>query len=121
MEIFIAYGVVSPVTGGELPQSPQATRAREVATFLPLPSLLEGARVLHDLDADLTALQLPTRVGPVLLVMPPADGFEYVLVHEGETGRRIIGTVREDRRVSRSTSRQIAYRVAELLRTRYLV
>jgi hypothetical protein len=106
------------------PRSPAEsfpTRAREVATYLPLPSLPEGARVLHDRDEDLTALQLPTRVGPVLLIMPPADGFEYLLVHEGDEIRRIIGTVREDRRVSRSTSRQIAYRVAELLHTRALI
>jgi hypothetical protein len=57
----------------------------------------------------------------VLLVMPITEECGYVIIHEGETGRRIIGTVRrEDRRV-RQPLRQVAYRVAEFLRSRALV
>ncbi|WP_042375616.1 hypothetical protein [Streptacidiphilus neutrinimicus] len=119
MEIIIEKAVVSSVACG--PESAQASTARRIATFLPLPSLLAGARVLHDQDENMTALQLPTLAGPVLLVMPAAEEFEYVIIFEGETGRRIIGSVREDRRVKTNAARVVAYRAAEFLRTRRLV
>jgi hypothetical protein len=119
VEIVIAQGCVTAVTRG--PESEKASAARQIASYLPLPSLLDKARVLHDQDGNMTSLQLPTYAGPALVVMPAAEEFEYVIIHEGEAGRRIIGTVRrEDRRV-RQPLRVIAYRVTEFLRSRALV
>ncbi|WP_042426771.1 hypothetical protein [Streptacidiphilus anmyonensis] len=119
MEIIIAQGCVTSVVHG--PESEQASTARQIASFLPLPSLLDGARVLHDQDENMTALQLPTHAGPVLLVMPITEECQYVIIFEGETGRRIIGTVRREDRRTRQPLRQVAYRVAEFLRSRALV
>ncbi|MFC5911488.1 hypothetical protein [Streptacidiphilus monticola] len=117
MEIVIKGGVVRAVASG--PNTPASLLALEIATYLPLPSLLEGARILHDQDENLTAIQLPSHAGPVLVVMPPAEDFEFSILHEAETGRRILGAVRPDRRTS--NARQIAYCVTEFLRTRALI
>ncbi|MFD0332257.1 hypothetical protein ACFQZC_38695 [Streptacidiphilus monticola] len=106
-----------------MPSRPARTPRRRCSRWRSLPTcrflLLEGARILHDQDENLTAIQLPSHAGPVLVVMPPAEDFEFSILHEAETGRRILGAVRPDRRTS--NARQIAYCVTEFLRTRALI
>lgn len=114
MEIVITGGTVTAATD-EI-QNPQAVKARRIANYLPRPSLLTSAVIVHDRDEGSTSIRFDTEAGPVRIVMPVAQGFEFHVIHDSETGPRILGSIR-------GTSlpvRAIAFRISEFLRTRGL-
>ncbi|MEV6796536.1 hypothetical protein AB0M87_32150 [Streptomyces sp. NPDC051320] len=115
MELIIAEGKVSAEAAG--PDSLNAQRARTIANYLPLPQLLAGAKVVHNLDENYTGIRIETAAGPVVIMMPVAAGFEFNIVHESETGPRILGTVKG----SSLPARAIAYRISEFFHTKGLV
>ncbi|NUK28301.1 hypothetical protein [Streptomyces lunaelactis] len=114
MEIVITEGKVRSETTG--PDPPSAKRARTVANFLPRPELLTGATIVHNLDENYTGIRFETNAGPVVVMMPVAAGFEFTVVHESETGSRILGSIKGQTLAARA----IAYRISEFLRLKSL-
>ncbi|MFE9604560.1 hypothetical protein [Streptomyces hokutonensis] len=114
MEIVILYGTVTSETG-EI-DTPQAQKARRIANFLPRPELLRDAIIVHDLDDNTTSIRFDTTAGPIRILLPVAEGFEFHFIHDSETGPRILGTFRG----ASLPVRAIAFRISEFLRTRGL-
>ncbi|MFF7130426.1 hypothetical protein [Streptomyces sp. NPDC008240] len=119
MEIVISGGKVAPSTD-EI-TTPQAAKARQIANFLPRPELLQGAVIVHNQDDNTTSIRFETTAGPIRILLPVAQGFEFHIIHDSDTGPRILGTFRSTspRGVSLSV-RAVAFRISEFLRTRGL-
>ncbi|GGN96414.1 hypothetical protein GCM10011579_097870 [Streptomyces albiflavescens] len=118
MEIVISAGKVTARTD-EI-KTPEAVKARRIANFLPRPELLTGATIVHNEDEKYTAIRFETGAGPVRVVLPVAEGFEFHIIHDSETGARILGSIPERHRGVSLSVRAIAYRISEFLRTRGL-
>ncbi|CAM5595003.1 hypothetical protein [Streptomyces sp. NPDC020571] len=114
MEIVISAGKVTSGTA-EI-NTPQAQKARGIANFLPRPELLRDAVIEHNQDENTTSIRFDTKAGPIRVVLPVAHGFEFQIIHDSETGPRILGTFRG----SSLPVRAVAYRISEFLRTRGL-
>ncbi|OIJ99034.1 hypothetical protein BIV25_11050 [Streptomyces sp. MUSC 14] len=114
MEIVIVNGKVTPETAKI--NTPQAEKARGIANFLPRPELLRDAVIVHDQDEKTTSIRFDTAAGPVRVLLPVAQGFEFHIIHESDTGPRILGTFRG----ASLPVRSVAFRISEFLRTRGL-
>ncbi|WP_254585128.1 hypothetical protein [Streptomyces sp. AC04842] len=114
VEIVISAGKVTSGTA-EI-NTPQAQKARGIANFLPRPELLRDAVIEHNQDENTTSIRFDTKAGPIRVVLPVAHGFEFHIIHDSETGPRILGTFRG----SSLPVRAVAYRISEFLRTRGL-
>ncbi|MFD7284021.1 hypothetical protein ACFV80_45365 [Streptomyces sp. NPDC059862] len=114
MEIVISAGKVTP--GAEEIKTPQATKARRIANFLPRPELLRDAVIEHNQDDNTTSIRFDTTAGPIRILLPVAQGFEFHIIHDSDTGPRILGTIRGDS----LSVRAVAFRISEFLRTRGL-
>ncbi|MEU7967317.1 hypothetical protein AB0D09_28220 [Streptomyces sp. NPDC049097] len=114
MEIVISAGKVTP--GAEEIKTSQAAKARRIANFLPRPELLRDAVIEHSRDDDTTSIRFDTTAGPVRILLPVAEGFEFNVVHDSDTGPRILGSFRG----GSLSVRAIAFRISEFLRTRGL-
>ncbi|MFF7987854.1 hypothetical protein ACFZDK_54015 [Streptomyces sp. NPDC007901] len=114
MEIVISEGKVSP-SADEI-TTPQAEKARRIANFLPRPELLRDAVIEHNQDEKTTSIRFETTAGPIRILLPVAQGFEFHIIHDSDTGPRILGTFRG----SSLSVRAIAFRISEFLRTRGL-
>ncbi|MGI5414142.1 hypothetical protein ACQEV9_46085 [Streptomyces chartreusis] len=114
MEIVIIDGTVK-TEPGEI-NTPQAKTARGIANYLPRPELLRDAVIVHNQDERTTSIRFDTKAGPIRVVLPVAQGFEFHIIHDSETGPRILGTFRG----ASLSVRAAAYRISEFLRTRGL-
>ncbi|MFD9825494.1 hypothetical protein [Streptomyces violascens] len=114
MELVISEGIVRSQAQG--PDTVHAQRARSIANFLPRPELLRDAVIVHNTDENYTGLRFDTAAGPVVVMMPVAAGFEFNVVHESETGPKILGSIKG----AALPARAIAYRVSEFLRLKGL-
>ncbi|MFE6020760.1 hypothetical protein ACFQ6O_29810 [Streptomyces sp. NPDC056441] len=114
MEIVISAGKVTSSTG-EIETS-QAVKARSIANFLPRPELLRDATIVHDQDENTTSIRFDTAAGPIRVLLPVAQGFEFHIIHDSDTGPRILGSIRG----ASLPVRVIAFRISEFLRTRGL-
>ncbi|WP_326757313.1 hypothetical protein OHB35_53330 [Streptomyces phaeochromogenes] len=114
MEIVIAAGRVTP-NADEI-TTPQAVKARRIANFLPRPVLLRDAVIVHNQDDNTTSIRFDTTAGPIRILLPVAEGFEFHVIHDSDTGARILGSIRG----GSISVRAIAYRISEFLRTRGL-
>ncbi|MCX5106969.1 hypothetical protein [Streptomyces sp. NBC_00439] len=114
MEIVISEGRVSASTS-EI-DSPHAVRARSIANYLPRPELLREASIVHDLDEKTTSIRFETKAGPIRVMLPVESGFEFLVIHDSETGPRVLGSIKG----SSLSARVIAFRISEFLRTRGL-
>ncbi|MFF8717525.1 hypothetical protein ACF07T_39935 [Streptomyces sp. NPDC015184] len=114
MEIIIAAGKVT--ASKTTIETPQAARARSIANFLPRPELLRGATIVHDQDEKTTAIRFETNAGPIRVMLPVATGFEFHVIHDSDTGPRILGSIKGNS----LPPRVIAFRISEFLRTRGL-
>lgn len=114
VEIVITNGKVTSEPG-EI-NTPQAKRARGIANFFPRPELLRDAVIVHDQDDHTTSIRFDTTAGPIRILLPVAEGFEFHFIHDSETGPRILGTFRG----GSLSVRAIAFRISEFLRTRGL-
>ncbi|MFI7406905.1 DUF932 domain-containing protein [Streptomyces sp. NPDC049541] len=88
MEIVIIDGKVTSEPG-EI-NTPQAKRARGIANFFPRPELLRDAVIVHDQDEHTTSIRFDTTAGPIRILLPVAQGFEFHFIHDSETGQRMI-------------------------------
>ncbi|MGV9351222.1 hypothetical protein ACWDSD_42240 [Streptomyces spiralis] len=114
VEIVISGGKVAP-SADEI-TTPQAAKARRIANFLPRPELLRDAVIVHNQDENTTSIRFDTTAGPIRVLLPVAEGFEFHIVHDSDTGPRILGTFRG----AALSVRAVAYRISEFLRTRGL-
>ncbi|MGW7824108.1 hypothetical protein ACWGLF_39785 [Streptomyces puniciscabiei] len=114
MEIVITNGKVTSETGDI--DTPQAQKARRIANFFPRPELLRDAVIVHNQDDHTTSIRFDTAAGPIRILLPVAQGFEFHIIHDSDTGPRILGTFRG----ASLTVRAVAYRISEFLRTRGL-
>ncbi|MFD5572995.1 hypothetical protein [Streptomyces cadmiisoli] len=114
MEIVISGGKVAP-SANEV-TTPQAAKARRIANFLPRPELLRDAVIEHNQDDNTTSIRFETTAGPIRILLPVAQGFEFYIIHDSDTGPRILGTFRG----ASLSVRAIAFRISEFLRTRGL-
>ncbi|MFD9654939.1 hypothetical protein [Streptomyces mirabilis] len=114
MEIVISGGKVAPSTD-EI-TTPQAAKARRIANYLPRPELLRDAVIEHNQDDNTTSLRFETAAGPIRILLPVAEGFEFHIIHDSDTGPRILGTLRG----ASLSVRAVAFRISEFLRTRGL-
>ncbi|MDX3265603.1 hypothetical protein PV336_41645 [Streptomyces sp. MI02-2A] len=114
MEIVISAGKVT--SGAEEFKTPQAAKARRIANYLPRPELLRDAVIEHNRDDNTTSIRFDTTAGPVRILLPVAEGFEFNVIHDSDTGPRILGSFRGDP----LSVRAIAFRISEFLRTRGL-
>lgn len=108
------YGKVTSDVG-EI-KTPQALRARRIANFLPRPELLRDAVIVHDLDENTTSIRFDTTAGPIRILLPVAQGFEFYFIHDSDVGPRILGSFRG----ASLSVRAVAFRISEFLRTRGL-
>ncbi|MEU6653408.1 hypothetical protein ABZ904_29225 [Streptomyces sp. NPDC046900] len=114
MEIVISAGKVT--SGAEEIKTPQAAKARRIANFLPRPELLRDAVIEHNRDDNTTSVRFDTTAGPVRILLPVAEGFEFNVIHDSDTGPRILGSFRG----GSLSVRAIAFRISEFMRTRGL-
>ncbi|MER8009749.1 hypothetical protein [Streptomyces sp. NPDC094149] len=114
MEIVITNGKVTPETG-EI-DTPQAKKARRIANYLPRPELLRDAVIVHDQDEHTTSIRFDTMAGPIRILLPVAQGFEFHIIHDSDTGPRILGSIRG----ASLSIRAVAFRISEFMRTRGL-
>ncbi|MFE0547101.1 hypothetical protein [Streptomyces sp. NPDC058891] len=114
MEIVVSAGKVT--SGAEEFKTPQATKARRIANYLPRPELLRDAVIEHNRDDNTTSIRFGTTAGLVRILLPVAEGFEFNVIHDSDTGPRILGSLRGDS----LSVRAIAFRISEFLRTRGL-
>jgi hypothetical protein len=114
VEIVISGGKVAPSTD-EI-TTPQAVKARRIANFLPRPELLRDAVIEHNQDDNTTSIRFETTAGPIRILLPVAQGFEFHIIHDSDTGPRILGTFRG----GSLSVRAVAFRISEFLRTRGL-
>ncbi|MEU6610316.1 hypothetical protein ABZ922_35610 [Streptomyces shenzhenensis] len=114
MEIVISGGRVAP--SAEEITTPQAAKARRIANFLPRPELLRDAVIEHNQDDNTTSIRFETMAGPIRILLPVAQGFEFYIIHDSDTGPRILGTFRGES----LSVRAVAFRISEFLRTRGL-
>lgn len=119
VEILIRAGKVKATT--EAIDTPQAKRARGIANFLPIPNLHRYATIVHNEDDNTTSIRFDTQAGPIRLVLPVADGFEFHIIHDGDTGPRILDSIPSVVRGTSLSVRAVAFRVSEFLRTRGLM
>ena len=115
-ELVISDGRVRPLIFPERLENPQALMARRIANALPFPNLLEKSRIVHNKDENYTGIRIDTAAGPVVFMMPLSPEFEFSLVHESETGKRLLCVMRGTSR----NSRQVAYKLCFWLRSRGL-
>jgi hypothetical protein len=118
VEIVIRAGKVKTAT--DAITTPQAMRARSIANFLPIPSLLTCATIVHNEDDNSTSIRFDTQAGPIRLVLPVAEGFEFHIIHDSDTGPRILDSIPSVVRGSSLSVRAVAFRISEFLRTRGL-
>ncbi|TVZ84734.1 hypothetical protein [Streptomyces sp. BK340] len=111
MEIVISGGKVA-LSSDEI-KTPQAAKARQIANFLPRPELLWDAVIVHNQDDNTTSIRFDTMAGPIRILLPVAQGFEFHIIHDSETGPRILGTFRS----AKLSVRAVAFRISEFLRT----
>ncbi|MER5200064.1 hypothetical protein ACWD3J_41960 [Streptomyces sp. NPDC002755] len=114
MEIVITAGKVT--SGADEITTPQAQKARRIANFLPRPELLRDAVIEHNQDDNTTSIRFETTAGPIRILLPIAEGFEFHIIHDSDTGPRILGTFRG----ASLPVRSVAFRISEFLRTRGL-
>ncbi|MFI9040945.1 hypothetical protein [Streptomyces sp. NPDC053726] len=114
MEIVISEGKVTRSRSAV--NTPQALRARSIANYLPRPELLREATIVHDQDEKTTSIRFETNAGPIRVMLPVEIGFEFQVIHDSETGPRILGPIRG----SSLPARVVAFRISEFLRTRGL-
>jgi hypothetical protein len=114
MEIVIRGGKVAPSTD-EI-TTLQAAKARRIANFLPRPELLRDAVIEHNQDENTTSIRFETTAGPIRILLPVAQGYEFHIIHDSDTGPRILGSFRD----ARLSVRAVAFRISEFLRTRGL-
>ncbi|MFF0516991.1 hypothetical protein [Streptomyces sp. NPDC004250] len=119
MELLITDGIVGALRDAEAPMTPLAVRARTIANFLPLMCVRVGAKIVHNLDRNYTAIRFETKAaGPVILEIP-SDAGDFRLVQE-LIDPRADGTMEvELRRIPQIYKPHgIALITAEFLRTR---
>ncbi|WP_405656398.1 hypothetical protein [Streptomyces sp. NBC_00079] len=114
MEIVIINGKVTS-EAGEI-DTPQAKKARRIANFLPRPELLRDAVIVHNQDEHTTSIRFDTTAGPIRILLPVAQGFEFHVIHDSDTGPRILGSIRG----ASLSVRAAAFRISEFMRTRGL-
>ncbi|MER5402620.1 hypothetical protein [Streptomyces sp. NPDC002599] len=114
VEIVITAGKVT--LGADEATTSQAQRARRIANYFPRPELLRDAVIEHNRDENTTAIRFETSAGPIRVLMPVAEGFEFHIIHDSDTGPRILGSIRG----SSLPVRAVAFRISEFLRTRGL-
>ncbi|MEU9015743.1 hypothetical protein AB0D12_39980 [Streptomyces sp. NPDC048479] len=114
MEIVITAGKVT--TSTDEITTPQAQKARRIANFLPRPELLRDAIIEHNQDDNTTSIRFETTAGPIRILLPVAEGFEFHIIHDSDTGPRILGSFRG----ASLPVRAVAFRISEFLRTRGL-
>ncbi|MGW1411316.1 hypothetical protein [Streptomyces sp. NPDC002403] len=114
MEIVISEGKVT--RSRDAINAPQALRARSIANYLPRPELLREATIVHDQDEKTTSVRFETNAGPVRVMLPVETGFEFHVIHDSETGPRILGSIKG----ASLSARVVAFRISEFLRTRGL-
>lgn len=118
MEIVVSEGRVRPLVFPDRLETPQAVMARRIANSLPFPALLESARIVHNKDENYTGIRIDTNAGPIVFMMPVEPGFDFSLVHESDTGMRLLCVMRA--RGASPNARQVAYRLCQTLRTKGL-
>ncbi|MFE5082820.1 hypothetical protein [Streptomyces mirabilis] len=84
MEIVISGGKVAP--GTDEITTPQAAKARRIANYLPRPELLRDAVIEHNQDDNTTSIRFETAAGPIRILLPVAQGFEFHIIHDSDTG-----------------------------------
>ncbi|WP_031510866.1 hypothetical protein [Streptomyces megasporus] len=115
-EIVVADGRVRPLIFPERLETPQAAMARRIANNLPFPALVEKSRIVHNRDENYTGIRVETQAGPIVFMMPVTSGFEFNVVHESETGPRLLCVMRG----TSLNARQVAARFCFWLRSRGL-
>lgn len=114
VEIVISRGKVA--SGADGITTPQAAKARRIANFLPRPELLRDAVIVHNQDDNTTSIRFDTAAGPIRVLLPVAQGFEFYIIHDSDTGPRILGSFRG----ASLSVRAVSFRISEFLRTRGL-
>ncbi|WP_345127865.1 hypothetical protein [Streptomyces chiangmaiensis] len=97
-------------------QPPGGADGRRTPTKFEDPELLRDAVIEHNRDDNLTSIRFDTTAGLVRILLPVAEGFEFNVIHDSDTGPRILGSFRG----SSLSVRAIAFRISEFLRTRGL-